>query len=224
MVAEHTRRHGSLDDDRLSAAYLATSDNADPHLTESEWVQLGCGELTADALVRPHAHITDCARCTEVHRSLLVMAVGAAQFDPNAVTPRAMHQPSRLWMTLGGLAAAAAIFAAVMVDLRVTRTQPTAEVTRSQGGPVAIAIVAPKPDTALLARRFAWQAVATAESYELRINSADGGAAWSVRTSATDATVPAERALAAGRYYWQVTAFRDTTAIATSPLSAFRVE
>jgi len=208
----------------LRDAYLASRDNAGPHLTESEWVQLGCGELTADALVRAHAHITDCARCTEVHRSLLAMAAGAAQFDPNAATPRATHQHSRLWMTLGGLAAAAAIFAVVRVDLRAPHTEPTIEVARSQGGPVAIAIVAPKPDTALVARRFAWQAVATAESYELRINTSDGGAAWSVRTSATDATVPVEHALVAGRYYWQVTAFRESTAIATSPLSAFRVE
>jgi hypothetical protein len=223
-VADPTPRHGALDDDRLKTAYLASSDSAAPHLSESEWEQLGCGELSGEALAQAHAHITNCARCTEVHRSLLAMAEGAAQFDPGAVTPHAPRRASRLWMTLGGLAAAAAIFAAVVVDLRVPRTEPAAEVMRNQGGPAAISIVTPQPDAVLQQRRLAWQAVPTAEGYDVRISTADGGAVWSVRTSATDATVPAERALAAGRYYWQVTALRGDAAIASSSLTVFRVE
>ena len=223
-MADSTRRHGSLDDDRLQDAYLASSDNAAPHLTESEWVQLGCGELAPDALARAHAHITGCARCTAVHRSLLALAEGAAQFDPDAATPRAARPHSRLWMTLGGLAAAAAIFAAVVVDLPVSRTERAGDVTRNQGDAAAITIVAPQPEAVLQARRFAWQAVPAAEGYEVRINAADGGVAWSVRTNATDATVPVEHALAAGQYYWQVTALRGDAAIASSSLMAFRVE
>lgn len=223
-MADPTRRHGSLDDDRLKAAYVASRASDAPHLSESEWVQLGCGELAPEALAQAHAHITGCARCAEVHRSLLAMAADAARFDPDAVTPHLVRSRSRLWMTLGGLAAAAAIFAVVRVDLRAPRTGSTIEVTRNQGGPVAITLVAPQPDAVLQERRFTWQAVPAAEDYELRINTADGGAVWSTRTSTPAATVPAESALAAGRYYWQVTALRENTAIASSSLAAFRVE
>lgn len=226
-MADPTRRRGPLDDPRLKQAYrLASGDGAGPHLSETEWEQLACGELDAEASGRAHAHITTCARCAEIWHSLDTLAVGAAQFDPEVVRPAVSPAPqvSRTWTYLGGLAAAAAIFAAVTLDFGGPLRGPADEVMRTSTADTAIAVVVPQTDAVLAGRRFAWQGAIAADAYELRISTPDGGAVWVTRVATTEARLPPDLVLTGGRYYWQVTAFRENTTIAASPLVAFRVE
>lgn len=215
-----------LDDESLRQAYRQAHDSAaGPHLSEDEWEQLACGALDAGATERAHNHITACTRCAEIRRSISVVAEEAAQFDPHAVRPAITPAAgSRTWFYVGGLAAAAALFAAVSLDLGGPRQSSGGEVMRTSIADTVIGAVAPTANTALIGRRFAWQPVATADVYELRINAADGAAVWTTRGAATEATLPLEINVSRGQFYWQVTAFRDHAAIGTSPLVPFRIE
>lgn len=222
-MVDPTRRPVSLDDERLMEGYrLAHADSAEPHLAEAEWEQLTCGELGTDALARAHAHITTCAQCAAVHRSLTSLTAEAAQFDAGIARRPTPSPFAKGWMYVGGLAAAAAIFAAVFVDLREPRNGPVGEVMRNPQG-TTVSLVAPRPDAVLEGRQLAWQAVPTAEGYELRINTMAGDAIWATRAVTANATIPPDVALPPGRYYWQVTALRDNIGIASSALTAFRV-
>lgn len=214
-----------LEDDVLKEAYrLAGTTTDGPHLSERQWEQLTCGELTEADRHDALGHILSCRDCTRIHRSLLAMSAEAATFDEHAVRPGIVRPASRTWMYLGGLATAAAIVAAVVLDLRPARTGHGGDVSRSATGTVAVALVAPLADAALRERRLQWQAIATADAYEVRVNAADGGAVWKARVTTAEVRLPPEVPLAAGRYYWQVIAFREGIIQGTSAITAFRVE
>jgi hypothetical protein len=214
-----------LDDDVLKEAYrLAGTATDGPHLSEGQWEQLMCGELTEADRHDALGHIVSCSHCTRIHRSLLAISAEAAAFDEHVVGPGVVRPASRTWMYLGGLATAAAIVAAVVIDLRPARTGNAGEVIRSGAGTVAVELVAPLADAPLQERRLQWQPIATADAYEVRVNAADGGAVWQARVTTAEARLPREVSLAAGRYYWQVIAFREGVIQGTSAITAFRVE
>lgn len=214
-----------LDDESLREVYRqAHAGAAGPHLSETEWEHLVCGELDPDAAARAHAHITACTRCADIHRGLNALAEGAVQFDPNAVQTQPPRHASRLLMVVGGLAAAAVIVMAVLVDRQPLQRTAGDEVTRTERPAAVIATVTPGADARLDGRRFEWRPLATADAYEVRINGEDGAAVWSAQTTGTVVALPADRNLVPGRYYWRVTALRENAIIGSSPLIAFRVE
>jgi hypothetical protein len=211
-----------MSDEQLKAAYQSRP-AATTHVTETQWEQLACGELDAASRERALAHITSCAECREIHRSLLALATEAAQFDPNAmVVANPEPSASRTWMYVTGLAAAAAIFAAIL--LPNSRNTTIDDVTRSQAEGSAIGIRTPQSNARLDSRLFAWQPVANADAYEVIVNRADGGPIWTTRVSTAEVTVPDAITIGAGRYYWQVTALRQGAVVARSTLVPFRVE
>lgn len=218
-------RKRSLDDDVLMAAYRQTSAaDRGPHLTEDQWEQLSCGEMDEDARGHAMAHIVSCQECTAIHRSLIALSAEAPQFDP-AVTPPPAHASSwRPWWSYAlGLAAAAGIVVAVFVN-RPAPVPADDHVVRSASASTAVDVVSPSSGTRLTERRFSWQAVATADTYEIRVNAADGGLVWTGTTRTTSIELPASIAPAAGRYFWQVSALKEGVAIGTSPIVAFQIE
>lgn len=212
-----------MTDDHLKAAYLSRPQSA-AHLNESQWEQIACGELDAASRERALAHITSCAECTEIHRSLLMLAKEAAQFDRSVPAANAPGgSASKKWMYLTGLAAAAAIFAAIVVMPLRPANRTIQDVTRSQTGSVAIQVTAPRVNATLENRRFAWEPVPNADSYQLVVNRNDGGAVWSVTVRDNETVMPGDLPVAPGEYYWQVKALSQDTAIGLSPLVPFRV-
>ena len=217
--------HDRLEDDVLKEAYRLASTTTDGrHLSERQWEQLTCGELTEADCHDALRHIVSCTDCTRIHRGLLAMRAEAAAFDEHVVQRGVVRPASRTWMYLGGLATAAAIVAAVVIDLRPARTGQAGEVSRSGAGSVPVELVAPLADAPLQERRLRWQPIASADAYEVRVNAADGGAVWQARVTTAEAHLPHEVPLAAGRYYWQVIAFREGVIQGSSAITAFRVE
>lgn len=211
-----------MSDEPLKAAYRAQPP-LPPHLNETQWEQLACGELDQASRERALAHITGCADCAEIHRSLLRLAKEAASFVPEAqINLRPAGSSSTHWMYLYGLAAAAALFAAI-VGVPLRQTKPTEDVMRSQVGSVALQVIAPTSNATLELRRFAWEPIANADAYQILVNRGDGAAVWSVTVRSNEAVVPHDVPLGAGDYYWQVKALSQDAAIGLSPLIPFRV-
>ena len=214
-----------VDDDVLKRAYQATHVSpGGPHLSETEWEQLACGELDEASRERALAHIATCADCATVHRSVLQVSRDASAFDPNAIAPSTAPRPAASrWMLIGGLAAAAAIVAAVVLNRPIT-SGGTVDTVRAPSATTTMTVITPLGGARLEARRFAWPAVAAADAYEIRVNAADGGAVWTARSSVPEVEIPGATVLTPGTYYWQVTAMRDAVAIGASPIVPFRVE
>lgn len=214
-------RKRPLDDDSLMAAYQAAAHNARGHLTDREWEQLACGELDDAARERAMTHILSCADCSTIHRAIIGVSEGARAFDPRAASGAAAHRSSwRLWTLAGGLAAAAVIAIAVVVDSPVRpRPQPDATRNGSAGAIVTITTPLVLPD-----RHVAWSEVAKADTYEVRLNDSTGAPAWSTRVTAAETELPAGVTLARGTYYLQVSAIREGVIVGTSALVPVRVE
>jgi hypothetical protein len=226
MVSE--KRSGArarLDDDLLRNAYrLAHVTPSGPHVSESQWEQLTCGELDQANRDRVLEHVFSCDHCQQVHRSLLQVSAESSAFDGHTGRPAGAPPIARTWMYLAGLAAAAAIVAAAVIDLRPLRTDNAADVNRTTNSAASIALTSPGADRALEDRRLAWQPVENADAYDVRVNAADGGAIWTARVGAPSAVLPTDVAMPPGRYYWQVDALREGTIVGTSAIGAFRVE
>lgn len=217
-------RSPRLDDEVLKAAYQrAHATPSGAHLSEAQWEQLTCGELADTARDRLLAHVFLCPVCRQVHRSLLQVSAEAPGIDEGAMPAAATRPVATTWMYLGALATAAALVAAVLVDLGPLRRGRDATVTRSQSAVAAITVVTPAEGTALEQRRFAWVPLPGAEVYEVIVSNDDGGAAWSGRATEALAQLPPEVVLAPGRYYWRVTALRDNAVVGSSGLVPFRV-
>lgn len=213
-----------LDDEVLKAAYQrAHAMPRGAHLSETQWEQLTCGELADTDRDRLLDHVFSCPACREVHRSLLQVSAEAPGIDQGAVPAAPTRPVARAWMYLGALATAAALVAAVLVDLRPLRGARDATVTRNQAAAVAITVVTPAEGAPLEQRRFAWLPLPGAEAYELIVSNDDGGAVWSGRATEALAQLPPEVVLAPGRYYWRVTALRDNAVVGSSRLLPFRV-
>lgn len=216
-----------MDDETLGQAYRQTRAHKAAHLTEEEWTALQLSEVSPGDRQRLLGHILACGDCTTVHRSLLALANGASKFDPASSPTSALvsvRSAPRSWWYAGGLAVAATIVAAVLLNVRPLAPKVSDDVTRSAGpGAARVSVVTPQPDAVLKDRRLAWSEVPGAERYEVVINGADGALIWTATTGATEAIIPAEQ-LSPGRYYWQIRALNQNGTFARSDLVAFRVD
>ena len=210
-----------LSDAALADVYRASRRPVGDHLSQDQWEHLTCDELSAADRDGALAHIESCGDCSTIHRSLLELRDGATAIEDTRPRDNA-GLSYRRWTIAGGLATAAAIVFAVLVN-QPARTTPGDEVTRSSETRAAIALVTPSPNSVLAGRRFEWQPVATATAYELRVTTADGAGVWSTRVTAPTIELPEGVVMRSGAYYWQVTALREDAAIASSPMVAFRV-
>ena len=208
-------RRDPLGDAALAAAYRARRPSG-AHLTESQWEQLTCDEMSRDDRDRALAHIVSCADCSTIHRSLIELRAGAAQIE-NARPSIGMSY--RRWTIVGGLATAAAIVLALVIN-RPTRVDP--DVLRSAGEKPTVTLVSPLPDALLGENRtFAWQPVDGADRYELRVTTSDGRPILTSNLDQTSTQLPNDVKLAAGEYFWQVVAMKGDATIAASPIRQF---
>jgi hypothetical protein len=218
-VADPTR--GPLDDAALAAAFRGARTPSGDHLSETQWERLACDEMTPAERDTALAHILSCADCTAIHRRLMELRTGAAEIDGPAPQPLAGWSQKR-WAIAGGLAAAAALILAVLVN-QPSRPSAGGEAARSDRPAGVVAVIAPGSGSVLADRHFAWQPVPDADSYELRVHTEDGGRVFTSRRDETSADLPADIRMPRGPYYWQVTAFKDGAAIASSSMVPFRV-
>ena len=213
-----------MTDDVLRKAYrLAHAATNAPHVSEANWEGLACGDLARADRDRALAHITSCPECAEIHRSLLALGEEAATFDRGVPRSTPARATAWRWGSVGGLAAAAALVAAVLVNRPAPESGRPSDVTRASTSAVVIELIAPASGAPLVNRHLAWQPAATADAYEVRINAADGGAVWSARVTGAETDIPSHIAMSAGSYYCQVTALRENAAIGSSALVPFRV-
>jgi len=191
------------------------------HVTDADWERLMCGEMGAAERDRTLAHVMSCTDCRTIHRSLLEVQREAAAMERPA--PANAGTTYRVWTIAGSLAAAAAVVMAVLIPW--PSAGPSAgDVTRSNPASAEVVVVAPAARSVLSSRRFSWQPVAGADTYEIRVNGEDGSRVWSVTVAENNATLPDGVALTPGAYYWQVTAQKQKATLAASPLIPFRVE
>lgn len=211
-----------MSDEQLASAYRHARASSRDHLSEDEWDALACGEMAAEAREAVLAHVVACAECTAIHRGLLELAREARQFDAAVPAPVTNAPASSTTWLYAGLAAAAAVIAAVvLLPTQQTSTEP--DVMRSAAGVVTIAVTAPPANAAIEGRRLAWTAVASADAYDVVVNSADGGRVYGATVDVTDITLPSRVTLTAGTYYWQVRAVRQGVVVGASRLTAFQV-
>ena len=206
-----------FDDEALAAAFRSGRTSSGKHLSETEWERLTCDEMTPAERDTSLVHIMGCAECTAIHRSLMQLREGARKIE----TARGSNTGSyyRRWSIFGGLATAAAIVAALLIN-QPTRIDP-GDVTRSGRENAAVVVIAPQSNQPLVERRFAWQPVTGADRYELRVTAQDGASVFTSRRDETSAELPAEVQLGGGTYYWRVLAFKGDAEIAASPLIPF---
>lgn len=222
-MADSTRpNRDPLSDDALAGAYRATRKPGGEHLSPDQWERLACDELRGPDRERALAHIESCGECTAVHRGLLYLRSEATTLEAGSAAPVRGGGRSR-WTLAAGMAAAAALVAAVVINQPGRTTLPADDALRSGDALARIAVITPAIERVLTDRRFQWQPVATASNYEIWVHTAEGGRVWSTRTSATSAELPADVTLNSGAYYWRVTAHRGEAAIASSPMISFRV-
>lgn len=211
-----------LSDEALAGAYRATRKPSGDHLSPEQWERLTCDELQGADRDRALAHIASCGDCTTIHRGLLELRSQATTLEAGDAVPA--HAGGRYrWPLVGGLAAAAALVAAVLINQPGRTTLPVDDALRSGDALARIAVITPAMERALTDRRFQWQPVATASTYEVWVHTAEGGRVWSTRTSAPSAEVPADVTLSSGAYYWRVTAHRGEATIASSAMIPFQI-
>jgi hypothetical protein len=71
---------------------------------------------------------------------------------------------------------------------------------------------------------FRWSAVDGADSYRMKITSGDGRVVWESELLKTaEAHLPASVSIEPESYFWQVTALKGTSTVATSAQSKFTV-
>jgi hypothetical protein len=209
-----------LSDEALAGVYRAARQPAGDHLSPEQWERLTCDELRGADFDRALAHIESCGECTAIHRGLLDLRHEATALEAgDAVQVRAGGR--RRWTLVGGLAAAAALVAAVLIN-QPGRTTLSNDVTRSGETRIAIEMVTPAPGSAFANRRFEWKQFPGATAYLLRVDTADGALVWATRVAATTAQLPENVAMPGGAYYWQVTALRGEAVLASSLMVAFR--
>jgi hypothetical protein len=213
---------GPVDDGALAAAFRGARQPSGDHLSETQWERLACDEMHPAERDTALAHILSCADCTAIHRSLMELRAGATEIEGLAPQPAA-GSSQRRWAIVGGLGAAAALILAVLVD-QPSRPNAGSEVARSDRAAGGVTVIAPAIGSVLADRHFAWQPVAGADSYELRVHTDDGGRVFTSRRDETSANLPADTQMPRGAYYWQVTAFKDGATIASSPMIPFRVD
>jgi hypothetical protein len=209
-------------DDALAAAYRAARTPAGTHLSDEDWERLTCDELRGADRDRALAHIESCGDCATIHRSLLDLKTQATALQAGDAVPAPAAGGYR-WPLFGGLAAAAALVAAVLINLPDRAPLPADDAVRSGDALARIAVISPAVERGLIDRRFEWQPVAGASSYEIWVHTAEGGRVWSTRTSTNTAEIPADVPLSGGAYYWRVTAHRGEATIASSAMVPFMV-
>lgn len=214
-------RRRRLDDDVLKTAYQDAIHDRTGHLTEHEWEQLASGDMDDDARKRALSHVTSCGECSAIHRGLLALSKEAAGFDAaSRSTPAPPSFAWRRWALGGGLAAAAVLVLAVLIDNPARDRRPdTVTRTNVEGASITVTKPLSLPD-----RGFAWTPVTNADRYEVRLSDASGALKWSTRVTATQTELPAEISLPRGSYYLQISAARDGVTIGTSPLVPVQVE
>lgn len=209
-----------LNDDSLAAAFRDARRTLGTHLTEAEWERLTCDEMTLAERDTALAHIMSCDECATIHRSLIQLRAGAQQIEsPPSRSVGATRFSNRRWAMVGGLATAAAIVLALLIN-RPTRVEPD-NVMRSGAEVAALNVMSPRANEPLIDRKFSWEGVPGASAYELRISTQDGVRLFTSRRDETFAELPREIELQPGTYYWRVLAFNGTTEIAASQLIPF---
>lgn len=204
----------------LAALLRAARTPTGEHLSEAQWERLACDEMTAAERDTALVHILTCEECATIHRSVMQLREGARTIETvTASAPSGAYY--RRWSIAGGLVTAAAIVAALLIN-RPARVDLN-DVTRSGRAGAALIATSPQSGQPLVGRRFAWQAVAAADSYELRVTTQDGVRVFTSRRDETSAVLPDEIELTAGTYYWRVAALKGDAEIAASPLIPFRV-
>jgi hypothetical protein len=206
-----------LTDGALAAAFRSPRASG-THLTEAEWERLTCDEMTAAERDTALGHIMSCAECTTIHRSLMQLREGATEIEQQRPRNNAGTNYRR-WSIAGGLVTAAAIVAAVLIN-QPTRVVPD-NVMRSGTETTAITVLSPRANEPAVDRRFSWQGVSGATSYELRVTTQDGVRVFTSRRDETFAELPAEIEVKSGTYYWRVVAFKGETEVAASTLIPF---
>lgn len=206
-----------LSDDALAGAYRATRKPSGDHLTPDQWERLACDELRGPDRERALAHIESCGECTAIHRGLLELREGATEIENRSPRDNA-GLAYRRWSIAGGLATAAAIVFAVLIN-QPARVDPNDAMRSGLEKPIVTLI----PSAQLgPSRTLAWQPLEGADRYELRVTTTDGKPVFTSRRDQTSARIPLEIALQ-GEYFWRVIALKGDATIATSPISQFSV-
>jgi hypothetical protein len=180
----------------------------DGHLDEETWERLACGEL-GGARAGVMEHIVECPPCARTYRAILEMTAGARSFDPGA--PGAARPRSWSWRPLVAAGGALALAAALVLFLRSRPQETDDERLRAPTRP-EVTIVEGAP--------LRWKAMAGAETYRVRIYTAEGTPAWSSAPSAELEVAPPE--LPPGAYRWEVEALRGGDVVARSRLTQLR--
>lgn len=197
---------------KMRAAFRVTDSNeAEGHLSEKQWESLACEELDPGNHEVALDHILGCGRCTEIHKSLLVLREHAHEFDPGAPVPKITRKPlHRSWVFAGVLAVAATLVFVIIQPLGPgpaipgTSSPPGLILRSSQLEPPAVPLspIGPVPASGVV---FSWEPSQIAQVSIVQLIDESGEVVWtSQETENTSIEWPGDVAEQPGHYYWRV--------------------
>mgnify|MGYP002399839309 CR=1 FL=1 len=225
-----------LDDSRPGREALAAERDSPSWHPDAEMLARAItGGLSGDEQRRVAAHIAECAACAGECRSATSMKPWAERATSSSVgaeesVARQRRAGFRSWIPVMAVAGLALLVVVVVPRLRPggpgDTPRPDAPPVERAGESAPIVVIVAPTDQARISPAvplvFTWEAFAEAEAYDVVVQRSDASTVWrSPRASSPSITMPADLALSPGRYYWQVSAYRGGTVIASSRLSRF---
>jgi len=231
-------------DAELRKLYAEIATSSTSHVDEEAWARLAAGELDAAEQARVFEHATCCAECGSLYGDVTALRREAPRLGVPVAAPegaagarpagRSWRAWRWRWLPTTGLAAAAAVIAALWLrphlgppsspEARPSVARPSdASLTGElRSGPAAAPVpVSPRGRTDGVPR-FRWRAAPDARAYRLELLSQRSEVVWVGEIDGTEAALPADRAPAPGRYRWHVGAIpswsRSPVDIVWSPL------
>lgn len=176
------------------------------HIDDTTWEALAMGELDAGARREALAHVVDCDECSAIFKGLKELEAGAREFDEAAPGAAPGRRLGRRLMIAGTAVLAAAAALLVYTYVRGGDGASGSRVVRS-GGDAGVVLRAGPPG------QLAWEPVAGADAYRVRIYSEDGTLVWtSPEVTATSLERPEEPATG----FWEVEALAGGRRVARS--------
>jgi hypothetical protein len=224
--------------DTLRTVYQQTIRPSENHLTDEQWEQLACDEMTPSEREQAAEHIQLCSQCAQVFRVVMAVKAEAHEFDPYAPPSRAAQeaaqeaaQSRRRPRFFAGLAAAAAVVGAFFIVAYMQQLSPAPSgqsqeiVTRAAGSDQTPTLLAPLGQVDDLPRTFSWQQVDEARGYVVELFDGEGELLWrSDEAVASPTAWPPEISAAPSHYYWRVLAASKMNGeITASGLEAFEI-
>ncbi len=190
-----------------------------PHLTSEELAAYLDGLLDAKSAARLESHLSQCRECRAelvATRELVESAAAAARRRETAPAWRA-----RRWLAAAGIIAVALL---PLIERGRRARDDTAQVRAASSGPLAITVVAPKATFRVVTVTFIWRPVERATSYRLTVTDSAGASLFTVATSDTVASLPANTHLERGAsYLWYLDCLMTDGRTVSSGIQSFAI-